>query len=617
MMKVDPHAKTFCYLWIVIFLLAVDIVSAGGLPNDPNDPYAIFHTYYDAIGGLSRLKSIRSGYSEGCITYDGLQGRMRSWFEIPLRYRSEEDYGIIRHAEGDDGFQSWFQDTNGRVLIHRDDDTLKRRMIRALVEDYEHIKRDSLWFSLKFEGIKEMQGKRCLVVRMTNAINSDIVWYFFDSDTMFLVMSVEKQPDIEIQTVFLDYRWSNGICVPFNTESHISPRDKRIFVQLERHEINVAYQPGLFLAPASVQDHVLDKNGAEDIPFGFIEDSIFLPVTILGDTKLWAVDSGASGTVIDADYAKSLGLDPESGIRGFGFGEHFDLGFVRVPGYGVGGARVGPQRIMAVKGIKDRSYEPKIVGILGYDFLSRFAVKIDYAHKTISFFDSSTFAYRGDGVILDAPLKYNTFSIPVVLDGKYAGRFSLDTGAFRSSIYHQFAQKHGLLHKKGIKRAASGVKGAFIRKDMRFKRLDIGGLEMRDVWLSVPLEPGRGMDSSGELAGNLGNSILKRFVVYLDYERQQVILEKGLDFYRRFKEDETGVTVGVDEDGMPMVSYVDSDSPAFKAGLRAGDRILAVNGISVQALNGTRGVKEILRQWPEIALDVRVQRDGKILRGRF
>lgn len=617
------------YLWRILHLLAavllVDIASAGGLPPDLHDPYAIFHAYYDAIGGLSRLKSIHSGYSEGSIVYDGLQGRMRSWFEIPLRYRAEEDYGIIRHVEGDDGFQGWFQDTNGRVLLYRDEETLKRRMIRALLEDYEHLKWDSKWFSLAFDGMRQISGQECLVVKMTNTINSDISWYFFDATTRLLVMTVEKQPDIETQTVFSDYRWSNGIRMPFHIESHIFPRDKRMVVQLERHEINVDYQPHLFTVPASIEDRVLDDGKGEmDVPFEFLEDSIFLPVTILGDTKLWAVDSGASGTVIDADYAESLGLRLESGIKGFGFGEHFDLEFVQVPGYGVKGAGVGPQRIMAVRGLKNRSYEPEIVGILGYDFLSRFVVKIDYARRTMSFYDPSSFTYQGSGVILNAPLKYNTFSLPVTLNGGYACRFSLDTGAFRSSIYYQFAQKHGLLHKKGIKHAASGVKGPFIRKDVRFQSINIGGMEIRDVWLSVPLEPGKGMDSSGELAGNMGNSILKRFVVYLDYERQQVILEKGLDFDRHFKEDETGITVGVDDEGMPMVSYVDSDSPAFRAGLRAGDRILAINGQDVRDLNGTREIKEILRRWPKISIHLGLKRGkqtvvvrlGSVLRSR-
>lgn len=609
--------KYTTYLLTAILLLSVQALAKDTV-TPCCDPYAIFEAYYEAIGGIDRLKAIHSTYSEGVITYDGLQGKVRSWYERPLRYRSEEDYGIIAHTEGDDGFQTWFQDANGHVLLYKDDETLKRRMIKVLLEDYEHLKRNSPWFSLKFQGVRQIDGRECLVVEMTNAINSDVVQYFFDAKTGLLVMDMERQPDIEIQTVFLNYRWSNGLQIPFRTESHILPRDKRIVIELHRYETDVNYTPERFTVPQSKRDYAFDdEDRAKDIHFEFLEDSIFLPVTILNDTRLWVVDSGASGTVIDADYAKSLGLMPQSSIKGFGFGEHFDLSFVQTPGYGVQGARVGPQRILAVKGLRNRSYEPEIVGILGYDFLSRFVVKIDYARQTISFYDPFSFCYEGDGLLLNAPLKYNTFSLPVTLNSEYQGSFSLDTGAFRSSIYYQFAQKHGLLHKKGIMRAVSGLQGAFLEKEVRFASLKVAGLELKDVRMSVPSGPVRGMNAGGELAGNLGNSILKHFVVYLDYERQQVVLEKGPWFSRSFKEDETGITVGLSEDGGPMVSYVDSNSSAFKAGLRTGDRILAVNGVSVQVLNGTREIKEILRQWPQIRLNLQVQRGGKVLRYRF
>jgi hypothetical protein len=603
--------KYTTYLQTAILILLVQCLFQEASAS--LDPYAILFNYYEAIGGLKRLQAIKSGYSEGTILYDGLQGQVRSWYERPLRYRSEEDYGIIAHVEGDDGFQTWFQDTNGQVLVYRDQDTLKRRMVRALLEDYEHLKRNSPWFSLKFQGVRPVNGRECLVVEMTNSINSDVTWYFFDAETSLLVTTIERQPDMEVQTVFSDYRWSHGIYTPFRTESHIRPRDKRIVVELSRNEFNIDYEPTHFSVPQGLKDSVFEQaNMAKDIPFELVEDSICLPVTIAGDTRPWIVDSGASGTVIDADYARSLGLEPQTGIRGFGFGEHFDLAFVRTQGYGIKGVQVGPQTILAVKGLQERFDEPKIAGILGYDFLSRFVVKIDYARQLISFYEPLNFSYEGDGVILNAPLKYNTFSLPVVLNGEYEGMFSLDTGAASASIYYKFAKKYGLLHKRGIKRAASGLNGAFVRKEVRFATVQIGGLSIPNAMLAVHLEPGKGMDASGELAGNLGNSILRHFVVYLDYARQRVILEKGPWFYRRFKADQTGVTVGIDAEGMPMVSYVDETSPGFRAGLRTGDRFVAINGIRVHK-GMASVVKEVLLTWPEKAVRIGVQRGTRRL----
>ena len=45
----------------------------------------------------------------------------------------------------------------------------------------------------------------------------------------------------------------------------------------------------------------------------------------------------------------------------------------------------------------------------------------------------------------------------------------------------------------------------------------------------IGIPPGElvGAFGSVEISGNLGNSFFRRFVLYLDYERQEVIFERG------------------------------------------------------------------------------------------
>ena len=63
-----------------------------------------------------------------------------------------------------------------------------------------------------------------------------------------------------------------------------------------------------------------------------------------------------------------------------------------------------------------------------------------------------------------------------------------------------------------------------------------------------------------------GNSLLKRFVVILNYRNQQVILEKGRDFKRVFPRDGSGLVIGLSQGNRPMVSYVAPRTPGQRAG---------------------------------------------------
>ncbi|MBI4411793.1 MAG: S41 family peptidase [Deltaproteobacteria bacterium] len=85
------------------------------------------------------------------------------------------------------------------------------------------------------------------------------------------------------------------------------------------------------------------------------------------------------------------------------------------------------------------------------------------------------------------------------------------------------------------------------------------------------------------------------------------------DLYKEFKSDTTGkfggigIEITVKDDVLTVVSPIE-DSPAFKAGIRSGDRILKIDGRAtkemnlvdaVHAMRGSKGKKVILTIWRE------------------
>lgn len=580
---------------IPVFLLLALTCHAADLLYDPRD---ILLKHYDAVGGLEKLKAIRSGYLEGKTTFDGLEGRFRTWEEIPLKYRLEEDYTVIKQIFGDDGTASWSVDPNGKIQIHKDEETIKRRKIKALLEVYDHMEPGTRNFIFTYEGEGRVGDVACHVVKMTNVINNDYTFFFFDKTNYYVVKKIIKQPDIEIHTLYSDYRRIEGILIPFHEETEILPREKKETVQLERYDFNVKADRSLFDPPAKDAEdfEFLNKEYSSSIPFTFIENNIYLPVTVKGETRHWLLDNGASMSIIDSDYAKKLGVASEGEIKGFGIASVFDFSFVTLPGYQAGDVRFSPQKIFSYKGLSDRLYDSAVVGIMGHDFLSRFVAKIDYAAGILTLYHSDRFEYKGEGSIIDAPLRNKIFSLPATVDGKYKGRWTLDIGAFDVSFHYPYAKENGLFKRKGVERISADLGGQHGERTVKFRKMEIGGYEVMNPLINIPLVMGKGSNVSKEILGNIGNMLLRHFTVYLDYKRQRVIIEKGKDFDRRFPEDKSGMLIGKTGDGLPEIVFVAPGTPSDKAGFLKGDIIEKINGSDAASFGGIIGVRNLFME---------------------
>lgn len=598
---------------ILLSAALIFLFSRPGLPSSLlTDPYQILHRHYEVVGGLEAVKNVRTLYAEGTIVHDSLEGTFRHWSKDPLEYRMEEDYGVFRQTTGDDGEQSWSLDANGKLLIQRDTATLERREIQRRLDLFENLDPASPVFRETYEGLHTVNGSTCYAVKRTNTINNDITWNFLSVESFYLLRSVTRQPDFEVTTDYSDFRWVDGVLYAFTEDSRIHPRDKRETLRIHKLIPNPPVDPARFAVPADgAADFVFpDSRSSVSLPFQFIENSIYVPVKIHCEMRIWMLDSGASMSVVDADYAAALNIEPEGGIKGHGFGENFNLQIVKLPSYQVAGVQIRSQRAYAYRGLAEGFYEPKIVGILGYDFLSRFVVRIDYANRMITLFDPRFFTYTGIGVVVDAPFKYKTFCLEATLDDTHTGLWSIDLGAFNTSIHHPFAEKNGLFGRRGMTRISRGMSGEYFEKTVAFETFQIGGLVLQKPKISIPLEKNVGAGSLGETAGNIGNSLLRHFVLYLDYPRQRIIFEKGRNFNRPFPQDKSGMLLAPSETGYPRIVYTAPGYPGAAAGFQHGDIILKINGIDALIFGGLNPIRNLLRKRSETHYQLEIRRNG-------
>lgn len=617
------NTRKWC-LFILIFLAGLAIPGAPLLGSPPpsaakahNDPYSVLHNHYRAIGGLDRLKRIKTTYLEGDARYDKLRGKFRHWGSRPLQFRAEEDYKTISQIRGDNGQYSWIYDTNGQVLIHKTPEVMERREIARLMDKYEHLNRKSPFFSVSYQGLATINNILCYTIRIDNAINSDTMIFYFDTSTFLLVRSSVKQPDATIITTFDDYRKQGNLILSFHQFTKYLPREKEEETWIKRYIHNPIINRSIFNIPTSKKDYRFtgaDKNKKSvSIPFLFIENMIYLPVTIGDDTKFWVLDSGASMSVIDEDYGAELGLQKDGTIQGYGFGELFELSFVTVPQQKIGTIVFDSQNLYGTKGLAKDSYEPVIHGILGYDFLSRFIVEINYDARMVTLHRPDNFTYDGPGVVIDAPLKYRTFSLPVVLNGKYKSRWSLDLGAYQSTIYYQFAEKHNLLNIPGVDTVSQGLSSVSIGTTSQFSCLAIDRFTLNSQLLNIPPFKGKGATALGEVGGNLGNSTLQHFHLWLNYRDQQLILEPGSNFNINPPRDKSGILIGLSADDQPMVSFVASNTPAEAGGVLAGDIIVGFNGTKVGPGYPSVTLRNLLRKEAGTPVKLKLLRDTELV----
>ncbi len=605
---------------VPVIILALFVLTAPTYSKTTlSDPYQILQKHFEAIGGLENLKAQATMYKEGRIIIEGagLEGMFKQWSERPLKLRQETDLKVVSEVSGDNGEASWHVDANGKLLIRRDEHTLKEREVRKLMEQYEYVNPESEFFTLTFEGVEKLEGSECYVVKIANSINKDIQVNFYDKSSFFLMKTQIIKPDNEVHVSYSDFRKVDGFAVPFKEVVKVTPTNEITSVEYSTYRFGVKIDHTLFEPPAEdVEDFVFEDGvSAENAPVEFIENHIYLPVNIMGKERLWVLDCGASVNVIDSSFAAEAGLAFEGPVKGQGASGVVDFYFVTIPAYSVGGIKFNGQKVVAFNFRKlfHKALGLDVVGILGYDFLSRFVTKIDYAKQTLSFYHPGKFEYVGKGEVLESPLQGNMLNLPVTVDGKYSGTWTLDIGAPDLDFHYPYAKANDLLDRKGFDVMAGDAAGFTISRISKYRTVEVGGFALKEPWIGTPQEEGTGAFASEIVIGNIGNSLLRNFVLYLDYKNQRVILEKGDNFGAELPRPKSGIQFYYNDENDVEVVFVSPDTPAEDAGFQKGDIIKSINGIDVHYFDGIIALRELMRAEVGTTYNISILRGNKNL----
>jgi hypothetical protein len=367
-----------------------------------------------------------------------------------------------------------------------------------------------------------------------------------------------------------DYRSVNGVMLPFiekkpsgNGELAVTYTSRTLREHLNKAAFAIPFR----------KDYQLPPSGAVTVP---AEGGLIFQATINSKGPFKGLFDTGSVNFMSETFAHRLGLTLDTQSIEFGTSSPATT---QVHKAHVDTLRIGDlvvhDQTFYVADLPDDGTTP--VFAVGYELLRRFAVKIDYEHQRLTFYDGTGFRYGGPGIAV--PLQFHGNGLVVEASiGEASGRFLLDTGnEFGFSISTSFTEKNSLVRTLGAHYLGYNGRGyagpspeAYL---VRVDTLRIGKIPAPSVIAHLTTDP----SDTNELAGNIGQSILGKFTEIFDCLRGRVIFEKTKDSGQREVFNGAGLIFDSFGHGLQVMTVLPG-GPGAQAGLQTGDTITAIDG---------------------------------------
>ncbi len=224
-------------------------------------------------------------------------------------------------------------------------------------------------------------------------------------------------------------------------------------------------------------------------------------------------------------------------------------------------------------------YGIKIDGIIGFSFLRRYIVILDYDRMMMDVLSAGPYKYPKGGFVLRPTFSTLPMQSLRITDNRVLNdKFYFDTGAGLCLLLTEDLVEDSIFLKKKRKLFLTQAEGLGGKKTMHLttiKELKLGPFRFRNVPTYI-FEDEFNVTSYPLLGGLIGNDILRRFNVVLNYPEQQIFIKPNKHYNDSFDYSYTGLGIYVVEGNVTVVDIM-KGSPAEKAGLKEGDVFISIN----------------------------------------
>jgi hypothetical protein len=602
--------KNSLFAVILVFGLASTNVLAHPVAQTVE---AVLGANQEAMGDVTRTGTLRIQYE---VEVNQLEGTATYTIDLATgMFIDELDAYPLSSATGFDGKTPWMRDISGMAVAQEGGDRIPIAVNEAYRNAHLWWRADRGGAQISYVGREEADGRQLDHLAVTPRRGSRFdAW--FDADSHLLARTAEPQMFFKTQETCDDYRRFDNFmlagtrAIDFGTGPDNIQKMK---VRSVTHE--PARAPSAYARPTGTVPggELVDGAVTDTVPFRLLNNHVYVEARVNGKGPYtFIVDTGGH-TLLSPRVVQEVGLESVGRSDSAGAGEKTaPLGFARYREIAIGNARLRDQVAFTIE-----IYEPAIEGIrvdgmIGFEYFSRFAVRLDYGANTMTTTDFAHFSAKDAGTAVPFKFYDHLPQVTGTIDGLPA-LFDIDTGS-RSEIdiTGPFVARHKLRDKyvKGVSAITGwGVGGPSRSCVARLPSLTLHGVRVDNVVAGLSEAKG-GSFSDANYDGNIGSGLLKRFAVTFDYSHQTMYL-------RRLSPppadagtfDRSGMWINA-ADGAYEIKSIAANSPAAQAGLAEGDRITSLNGEPAVAehLSDARTMLRSLPAGTEIA--VTYQRGG-------
>jgi hypothetical protein len=329
------------------------------------------------------------------------------------------------------------------------------------------------------------------------------------------------------------------------------------------------------------------------VPFQLCNNLIIIKLTINGSDSLnFIFDTGVRRTIlVDSTDVNMRMLKNRTPIELKGLGNKYEIDAYLSTQNQIGiqnltGSRQWVCVVTTSLPFLTQKIGMRIHGLIGYDLLKHFVTEIDFKKQQLVFYRPEKFKSRKVRHSTILPLELDDekpiVNIAVKTGGKvHQLRTLVDTGLndalwlFTCNTNELDCPQPNFFTVLG-----GGLNGDITGNMAKLDSVMVGNYTLRKVVAGFP--DSSTLDDISLLRNrqaSIGNDLLRRFKVYLNYPQQYIALVSNNSYYEPFQYNRSGLEVLAPYAGLPIyeVSWVRIDSPADKAGVMPGDLIQSVN----------------------------------------
>lgn len=335
------------------------------------------------------------------------------------------------------------------------------------------------------------------------------------------------------------------------------------------------------------------------------------------DTLNFILDTGSGGISLDSATVQHFGLTPTpSDMTILGIAGLRKVSFLYKEKLSLPGLVVDSLNFhINDYGILTSVYGEKIDGIIGYSVLSRYIFRLDYDSGKVYIYSNGRMKYPRGGWLYQPVLRTLPVQEARVKDAvTINSRFLFDIGAgLCLMLSEDFIADSNFLHKKRVlfPKEAEGVGGKVDMFMTVIKEIKLGPYKFRNVPVFI-FNDTFNITSYPYLGGLIGNDLLRRFNLILNYSKKEFYLTRNSHFNDLFDYAYSGIELYF-VDGDIILGDVANNSPAANAGLVEGDVVIGINNNLSQNL---QQYKQAL-QMPGEKVKMIISRDGELLQFEF